>query len=177
MQVDSNGKALMAHCSYHPGTPSPTCYTCQKLASKQGIVILRPPVEDIPSVISVPPSLPKQPFPFSIQPWDDVSLEQLDRVRLFHWKYNTNSYWRDSLQHTTSDFRRAFPKMLEQCEGWDIQDIPKPKPADQQADPNCPKCHGYGGYPVPSDNLMYKLKDGSSLFQSWEDCDCLKKKK
>jgi hypothetical protein len=102
------------------------------------------------------------------------TAEEVSRVAAYHWLYVGKKtgewFWRDTCKG--DDFYvRNFVKMAEQVPyGWRP---PKPKAAPHAADPNCNKCHGAGGYPVPSDNQMYKKKNGSSLFQSWQHCECL----
>ena len=177
----------MAYCSKHRYSPDANCSSCKKakavcphgdLPKYCDLCRGKKPseaeqVEEASSPMEAKP-MGLKPFPFNIHSWDeDISQKELERVRLYHWKYNKDPYFRNVVR-IIADFKRLWSLMVKQAEGWDI---PKPKPTAPKADPNCPKCHGYGGYPVPSDNSMYKLKDGSSLFQSWEDCDCLKSEK
>jgi hypothetical protein len=159
----------MAHCSYHPDTFDPTCYTCEKIAKQKGKGF-SPVTKEAPVAIKSPEtvkSTSSKKFPFNILPWeDDINQDELDSVRHCFWvNPNRNPYW-EKVILTIPDFKRAYPKMLEQSEGYTIPK-PKKKSVAMIGKINCPKCHGQGDY-----NQLTPRPGSKISFISAVICDC-----
>ena len=112
------------------------------------------------------PAAPPKSFPFNIHPWDDVTQEQLDTA-LTYWEHSPHDWWRSNpaAPKNIASFKRAFPKLWEQAEGFVIPPVKMHKTFRK----DCPKCHGEGGQFKETGALVGR---GPKRYRQWHECDC-----
>jgi hypothetical protein len=87
--------------------------------------------------------------PYSIEPFDDWTADEIRLVSCYWWEYAKNTWYRDNVNRPDY-FREKFAKIAsEMPRNWQP---PKSKTQSAQltpkADPACEKCHGRGVYKI-----------------------------
>jgi hypothetical protein len=132
IDLNSEKEENMVRCEHDDNAKY--CEKCK--AAKAGKSPIKPDSKSDPK----PKSSKIKPFPFNVG-IENIEPEEVERVLLFHWKYNVknNPHWRDSLL-TPYAIRNSFPTMQKQAEGF----VAKPPAMGRIGKMDCEKCHGAG---------------------------------